>query len=428
MNRADSFTLPFAFTKSNLCLTCPPRYWPVDMSFYASGGGALRFVCQGQHNHTFSVAIGPLTLVGPAGTRLVDDFRYAKQLPGAWGKGSSWLTSWPGSEAQPWLKLECPANPDKSTTVVRPAGATPSLDYVFQAYDYTHLRHEYLVDESFVVNNTQGATASGNGYASSEYLNAGIPLSSSFGFVTNSFRPVMQDVVAHTSDAGDAHGGYNMSGFGGYTGDTLWTRHMVLLREGALVVLDSITPTALDGGWLGGPRWQIATNCSSNSSAQPCRVQRGEDGEDWADLTGFGRTTTQWQRATGSESEAHSLVAKFGSAPNRTHGIAAGFMAPPSIPCREVGRHNIMQPCFPPGEWWGFPWQTLWTKQRHMRPGVRELFVSVFVPYLRSQTTGEAVQAQVTIAQDKATSSATVKIGSLAISLDVFGTWSVQGR
>ena len=63
-----------------------------------------------------------------------------------------------------------------------------------------------------------------------------------------------------------------------------------------------------------------------------------------------------------------------------------------------------------------------------MRPGARELFVSVFVPYLRSETTGEAVQARVAIAQDKATSSTTVKIGSLAVNLDVYGAWSVQGQ
>ena len=113
----------------------------------------------------------------------------------------------------------------------------------------------------------------------------------------------MNEVVAHTSAAGDAFGGYNMSGFGGYTASTFWTRHMVLLKEGGLIVLDSITPTALEGGWLGGPRWQVAANCSANATAVPCRMEHSEDA-DWADLTGFGRTTTAWQRATGNKGKA----------------------------------------------------------------------------------------------------------------------------
>ena len=104
-----------------------------------------------------------------------------------------------------------------------------------------------MVDDDFVVDNQLGATSSGGGYTSSEYLDLGIPLSSSFGPVTNSYKPKMQDVVAHTSAAGDAHGGYNMTDFGGFTYNSFWTRHMVLLKEGGLIVLDSITPTALDG-------------------------------------------------------------------------------------------------------------------------------------------------------------------------------------
>merc|ERR1711988_850356 len=157
------------------------QYWPVDMSAY-TGDSAISFTCKGQQTgaHSgFSVAIGPLTLVGPAGVRVVDNFTYSKQMPkDPWGEGSSWLTEWPGSSTQPWLKIQCSNDPAKPLTVVRPAAATPSVDYVFQAYDYTHLSHEYIVDDDFIVNNTQGTTASGGGYATSMYLDAGIPLSS----------------------------------------------------------------------------------------------------------------------------------------------------------------------------------------------------------------------------------------------------------
>ena len=121
--------------------------------------------------------------------------------------------------------------------------------------------------------NKIGSSASGNGYTSSEYLNAGIPLASSFGPTTNSFKPKMNDVVANTSDAGDSHGGYNMTDFGGYTYDTFWTRHMVLLKEGGLIVLNSVTPTALAGGWL---LWAGRTGSSAGTARRtlPLRAAR----------------------------------------------------------------------------------------------------------------------------------------------------------
>ena len=226
-----------------------------------------------------------------------------------------------------------------------------------------------------------------------------------------------------------------MTDFGGYTYDTFWTRHMVLLKEGGLIVLDSITPTALEGGWLGGPHWQFESNCSDNATAKRCEVKPALTGSDgggaWADLTGFGATTSTWERATGSgPAERYSMMAKFGAAPNRTHGVADGVMAPPMSldNCTVPGRRSIPQPCFPPGEWWGFPYQTLYSKQRAIQGGEATIFTSVFVPYLRSKTTGAAVQASVHIAQNPSAGSATVKVGALIVTLDVRGGWSVDGR
>ena len=37
----------------------------------------ISFTCQGQANRSYTVAVGPLTLVGPAGTKVVDNFTYA---------------------------------------------------------------------------------------------------------------------------------------------------------------------------------------------------------------------------------------------------------------------------------------------------------------------------------------------------------------
>ena len=243
----------------------------------------------------------------------------------------------------------------------------------------------------------------------------------------------MNDVIANTSAAGDAHGGYNMTDFGGFTYNTFWTRHMVLLKEGGLIVLDSITPTALDGGWLGGPHWQFQGNCSTNATAKRCEIKPtvGSSGDAWADLTGFPTTTSTWQRASGNEpQEFYSLMAKFAGALNRSHGVADGVMAPPMSldNCTVPGRDNTRQPCFPVGEWWGFPFQTLYTKQRGMQAGETTIFTSVFIPYLRSKTTGAAVEAGVNITQDQVAGSATVTVGELRIQLDMHGNWLVEGR
>jgi hypothetical protein len=432
------------------------QFWPVDMSFYQSKklpkgqktcprgqSCGIVFGCKnvvGQ-NRSFTVAVGPLTLEGPRGTKVLDNFSYWKQLQSdPWGHGSSWLTTYPGSLKQPWLKIQCGAKAGDNVAVLRPTAATPSLDYQFEAYDYTHLRHQYMVDEDFVVDNRVGASSAGGGYTSSEYLDFGIPLSSSFGPVTNSFKPEMNDVVANTSAFGDSHGGFNMTDFGGFTYDTYWTRHMVLLREGGLIVLDSITPTALDGGWLGGPHWQFEANCSTNATAKRCQMSpsgsggggKADAGEDaWVDLSGFPTTTSTWERATGNgPSELYSLVAKFGGSPNRTHDVSPGVMAPPMSldNCTVPGRHNTRQPCFQPGEWWGYPWQTLYTKQRGLAGGQTTIFTSAFIPYLRSKTTGAAVEAGVHITQNQEAGSAVVEVGPLTISLDVQGGWEVKGR
>jgi hypothetical protein len=128
-------------------------------------------------------------------------------------------------------------------------------------------------------------------------------------------------------------------------------------------------------------------------------------------------------------------MAKFAGAPNRTHGVADGLMAPPMSldNCSVPGRDNTRTPCFGPKArgspaWWGFPFQTLYTKQRGMQAGETTIFTSAFIPFLRSKTTGAAVEAGVHITQDQAAGSATVKVGELTIKVDTRGEWSVEGR
>merc|ERR1712224_1020592 len=83
---------------------------------------------------------------------------------------------------------------------------------------------------------------------------------------TNDYIPQFDQLAASANAQGDSHGGYRARAFGGFTADTEWTRHMVLLAEGALVVLDSLVPTGLGNGseWIVGTPWQLNfdSNCS----------------------------------------------------------------------------------------------------------------------------------------------------------------------
>ena len=83
-----------------------------------------------------------------------------------------------------------------------------------------------------------------------------------------------------------------------------------------------------------------------------------------------------------------------------------------------------------PGSWLGFPWQTLWSKQR-IASNSRALFTSVFVPYpaaagrAAAQTVAEGID--VVAAGDGVVVTLTPHgaATALTVSLDVHGNWSV---
>ena len=135
---------------------------------------------------------------------------------------------------------------------------------------------------------------------------------------TNTFRPLFTQLSANTSAFGDSagksechmsrSGGYNVTGFGGFTSDASWTRRMVLTKEGALVVLDAISPgasTQLKAGWVGLPIWQLNCNCSKNATPTVCAPMAGKP--DAFDLKHFERTTDQWQRSLAHDGPVAAL-------------------------------------------------------------------------------------------------------------------------
>jgi hypothetical protein len=98
------------------------------------------------------------------------------------------------------------------------------------------------------------------------------------------------------------------------------------------------------------------------------------------------------------------------------------------FPARAVGnatRH--------PSPWLGFPWQTLWSKQR-IPENSRALFVSVFSPYetAAGKLAAQALASSIHIDVAPNSESATVKLTphnsahEVTVKLDIHGKWSSE--
>jgi hypothetical protein len=90
-------------------------YEPVTISstgsMASSGPGDTKltenpgFSCENTGGKAFYVLFSGITLVADNGTTMVvDDFSYAKDAPGAWGSGSSWV--YPNGSEVPLLRLD----------------------------------------------------------------------------------------------------------------------------------------------------------------------------------------------------------------------------------------------------------------------------------------------------------------------------------
>ena len=102
--------------------------------------------------------------------------------------------------------------------------------------------------------------AAGGGYSVSSFLDATIPLSfiGCGGAPTSTFIARFENYTASNNAHNDSGGGWAAAGYGGWTRETVWTRRMVLTKEGVLIVLDSIQTSEQERGWLGGPLWQMS--------------------------------------------------------------------------------------------------------------------------------------------------------------------------
>ena len=218
-------------------------------------------------------------------------------------------------------------------------------------------------------------------------------------------------------------------------------------------MLDHLQTSEQDGGWLGGPLWQmdLASNCTSCENfgnctsvhgVQPrpdqCNLTKPEAEGDWFDLSGFEITTKPIDRFRGMLPKRLNLVAKMANGKGKTHGAVPGFMASSTCPSPTAtgGCDWAAQPAFstrPKGSWLGFPWQTLWSKQR-IASNSAAAFVSCFVPYeaasgkAAAQAVAKSIEIQLAASDDSATVTLT-PFGAtkpLTVTLDIHGKWSVS--
>eukprot|EP01051_Picozoa_sp_SAG22_P002094 SAG22_NODE_89_length_21278_cov_16.698758_13_plen_122_part_00 len=119
--------------------------------------------------------------------------------------------------------------------------------------------------------------------------------------------------------------------------------------------------------------------------------------------------------------------------------MTPGFMAAATCPSPTAagGCDWAAQPGFaagnPPGPWLGFPWQTMWSKQK-IAENSAAAFVSVFVPYeaAAGKAAAQAVADSIEITVAASDDSAVVKLtphgaaDQLTVELDVRGKFHVS--
>lgn len=398
----------------------------------------------------FDLYIDSVSLVAANGAeRVLDNFEYWKSEPSAWGEGSSWSTltadNRTGGRS---LMIQCDPNRKRSHSggdgqviVNRPINATPTNTFHFRNDDYPYFRVKFMVGDTFVPNSTFGYSTQSGGYAAANYLDIGIPfrVSPLTTAPTNDFIANFTNVVAETKtfdqQHNDSHGGWNATSFGGWTRETSWTRHVTLLEDGVMVVLDSLQTSEQQGGWLGGPLWQmkLASNCSGNVNVTVCNMSKPQlPGGDWFDLRGFELTTNFIDVVAGRLPESLNLVAKFGGASGTEYGSSPGWQAMPYCQNKECVWENPVLHDNHPQPWFGAPWQTFWSKRR-IASSSRALFASVFVPYKVALGEGAsaAIASKIQIETDDAAGTTVVNLvlpesnTPATISMDVMGKWHI---
>lgn len=258
-----------------------PNMQPISQApedYYTKNLTHLHFFVANSLAENLTIDLAYIVLTNPdtGATLVIDDF-VTVNWP-AWPNASIVEDAAAPGPTHRYLRILCA--PGKSTNS-RPA-SNPPLAYVFDARDYPLLRLFWRPSANVLTNDT-GLLVIGHGpYTIPEGdFNENTPLEGSnydfgaggigdgaqytqtpgFPAVATPFHPSFasvldaETVATSLSAAGDSFGSYTIRRH--FSSGVAWTRTLVLLAEGALVALDTVTVAAGDAadGWLSGPSW-----------------------------------------------------------------------------------------------------------------------------------------------------------------------------
>jgi hypothetical protein len=310
-----------------------------------------------------TLVIDNLRLVGPAGTKMLDDFEN--------------LDNWRRSD-NPYALTRDATHGESALAIHLAAGAdvfyvSDPLEVTFSTKDYTALEYDwkYLAPTnlglSFIFRITQPSSDT----------------DSQPGDV-NAVPTIERAMVTDRGE--DAYGQIVMSSY--FTYDSAMVRKMVLTKEGMLIIQDTITPGVSANGYHAGPLWQLYTV--------------GERGANWFDSPGEGHP---WYRdnAVGSRVSDKSLLIYFGKARGRTSGCVQGPMVTQT-------KYVI---------------QTAYAKQT-LKAGQQVSFVTVLVPHDPGRS-GAAVAEGISVRDQEQGTTVTIKVGgqTIRVWLERGGRWQV---
>jgi hypothetical protein len=307
--------------------------------------------------------IDNLRLVGPIGTKIVDDFET--------------VNNWQRSD-NPYALTNAHMQGKSAMEVKLVAGASPlykskPFNLTFSIKDYTAIEYDwkYLsptqLGLSFIFRISQPG-----GDADTE---------------PGDVNTVPNIDSATVMDRGtDAYSQISMSQY--FTYNTSIVRRMVLTQEGVLVIQDILTPGASANGYNAGPIWQFYT--------------LGQHNNNWFDSPGEGHPWYQGDQA-GNQVQDKSLLVYFDTAPGRTFGNVQG----PKVTNTQ------------------YVAQTIYAKQT-AKAGTPISFVTVVVPHNTSQA-ASSVASNITVQNAGQSTTVTVSIEAkpLHITLGAGGFWQV---
>lgn len=374
-----------------LCLNQGPDHQPI--------GGA------------YDVYLSKMELVGPKGRVLVDTFSSQKAWP------SSLPSPDAPSGASGSLRFRCEEN--ATTLHSRAPEALPALQHHFDAFDeFTHIQFSWKVSTEYnesriapgsmmmpfafnttfqdaAVDRHVGTTGGELGACAIDSCEVPVPHMNINGVW---FPNVTNASLSHFK--GDSGGTVVIKTFMSMTSH--WQRSFVLLEEGILVVVDAITPGYEHSKWLAGPTFLMQT---PNATVQADR---------WWDT--FGYTALNMTKANPSDMR---LVVIMGDGPGRQFNATGPCdVQYGALGCRVDGPHLKR----------GGLSSQLFAHQP-IKAGETVEFVTVFVPYKLSETSGKSIAEITEIQSEAGRAVVTVPVsaaGDAQVTVTSNGSWTVS--